>query len=255
MNQIKLGKFIANVRIERGMTQDELAEKIGVSSGKVISKWECGNSMPDFETLIEISKALKITLYELSICKRIENPKLIDKAKNKFRTYAQLQRENIKNKILIILSIILGIIFGFATIFMIDNYKTIKIYKFNYNPEETKFRVEGNIFVNKDYAIFNVIKINNIEKNTEYLNTEITNVQYEILDDENRRVLLHNYKKNDHFNLLESINQVSFYTKIDHKKIPQNDNLKMKISYFGENNKTNEMIIKFKIEKIFENTL
>ena len=124
MDQIKLGKFIANVRTERGITQDELAEKIGVSSGKVVSKWECGNTMPDFETLIEISKVLKVTLYELSICKKIDNPTLIDKTKNKFYSYRQLLRENIKNKILIISSIILGLIFGFATIFMINNYKT-----------------------------------------------------------------------------------------------------------------------------------
>ena len=255
MNQIKLGKFIANVRSERGMTQDELAEKIGVSSGKVISKWECGNNMPDFETLIEISKALKITLYELSICKRVDNPKLIDKVKKNFRTYGQLLRANIKNKILAISSIILGLLFGFATIFMIDNYKTIKMYKITYSPEEQKFIIDGNVFINKDYAIFNIIKINNIEKDTRYLDIDISNIQYEILDDNNYRVLMHNPKKSPKNNLLESLNQASFYSKIDNKKLPENDNLKLKISYFNEDNKAQEIIIKFKLDKIFENTL
>ena len=255
MDQIKLGKFIANVRIERGMTQDELAEKIGVSSGKVISKWECGNNMPYFNTLIEISKALKITLYELSICKRVENPKLIDKAKKNFQTYGQLLRENLKNKILIISSIILGIIFGFATIFMINNYKTIKIYKITYSPEETKFRVTGNIFINKDYAIFNVIKINNIENDTKYLDINVSNVQYEIFDNKNQRVLLHNPKKTTQINLLENIKMTSFYSKIESNLLPKDNDLELKISYNDEQKIAQEIVIKLKIDKIFENTL
>lgn len=255
MDQIKLGKFIAAVRTERGMTQDELAEKIGVSSGKVISKWECGNNMPDFETLIEISKALKITLYELSICKRVENPNLVDKIKKKFRTSGQLLRENLKNKILIVSSIILGLIFGFATIFMINNYKTIKMYKITYSPEETKFTINGNIFVNKDYAIFNVIKIKNIEKDKNYLDKEISNIQYEIMDNRNQRILIHQPIFYKNINLQDLLNQTSFYYKIDSKLLPQNNNLKLKISYNDEQKNTQEIFIKFKIEKIFENTL
>lgn len=259
MDQIKLGKFIANVRTERGITQDELAEKIGVSSGKVVSKWECGNTMPDFETLIEISKVLKVTLYELSICKKIDNPTLIDKTKNKFYSYRQLLRENIKNKILIISSIILGLIFGFATIFMINNYKTIEIYDIRYSPQETKFRIKGNIFIAKDYAIFNLIKINTIDDNIEYLNNDASNIQYEILDNKSQRIL--SYTKtnqediNNEMTLSEIIKTSSFSLKIKKEMIPKDPNLKLKIAYNDERNLPKEIIINFKIDKIFENTL
>lgn len=41
MDQKKIGEFIANLRKERGLTQKQLAEEIGVSD-KTISKWECG---------------------------------------------------------------------------------------------------------------------------------------------------------------------------------------------------------------------
>ena len=44
MDQVKIGKFILEIRKQRGMTQKELAEKIGVSD-KTISKWECGGSL------------------------------------------------------------------------------------------------------------------------------------------------------------------------------------------------------------------
>lgn len=260
MNQIKLGKFISDIRNERKMTQDELAEKIGVSSGKVISKWECGNTMPDFETIIAISKALHITLYELSICQKIENKSLIDKTKNKFITHKDLFLANLKNKILIISSLILGIIFGFSTIFTINNYKTIKMYNFYYSPNETKFNVEGNIFVTKDYSIFNLNKINNIENDKSYLDTAIYNIQYEVLDKDNQRVVLINSnntknKNLENYNLLQTIQSAAFSKKIETTKIPKDPNLKLKITYFNEEHSQKEIIINFKMEKIFENTL
>ena len=259
MNQIKLGKFIAKVRTERGITQDELAEKIGVSSGKVISKWECGNNMPDFETLIEISKALKITLYELQICKRIENPKLIEKAKTKFRTFSDYIKNQIKNKIIVVLGIILGIIFGFSTIFTIDNYKTIKIYKMVNNQLENKYRISGNIFVTPDYTIVNLIKINNIEDDTKYLDINASKLYYEILDSQFHRVLLFDNIKSENkgtsYNLLQALNSASFTTRISNDDLPKDPNLKLKITYNDNYNTSKEILIDFTIEQIFENTL
>ena len=55
MDQIKFGKFISSLRNEQHLTQEQLAEKLHVGS-KTISKWECGNTIPDFETLISISQ-------------------------------------------------------------------------------------------------------------------------------------------------------------------------------------------------------
>lgn len=44
MNQIETGKFIAERRKEKSLTQEQLAEKLGVS-GKAVSKWETGGSL------------------------------------------------------------------------------------------------------------------------------------------------------------------------------------------------------------------
>jgi len=64
MNQEKIGKFIAGARNQIGLTQRELAEKIGVSD-KTISKWECGKSMPDISYMDALCNSLDINMNEL----------------------------------------------------------------------------------------------------------------------------------------------------------------------------------------------
>lgn len=64
MNQEKIGRFIKDLRIEKQMTQLELAERIGVTD-RAISKWENGRGMPDIAFLIPLSQELNITLLEL----------------------------------------------------------------------------------------------------------------------------------------------------------------------------------------------
>ena len=59
MNQEKIGKFIANLRKEKKLTQEQLAEKLGVTS-KSISRWENGNTMPDVSLFEPLCKELNI---------------------------------------------------------------------------------------------------------------------------------------------------------------------------------------------------
>ena len=64
MNQEKIGKFIAEKRKSKNLTQEEFAEKLGVSN-KSVSRWENGKCMPDLSLLIPISKELDISVNEL----------------------------------------------------------------------------------------------------------------------------------------------------------------------------------------------
>lgn len=64
MDQIKIGKFIAEMRKEQNMTQKQLAECLNISD-KTISKWECGKGMPDNSILLELCEALHINVNEL----------------------------------------------------------------------------------------------------------------------------------------------------------------------------------------------
>ena len=64
MDQEKIGKFIARRRKERGLLQKEIAERLGVSE-KTISKWECGNGLPEVVFMEPLCEILKITVNEL----------------------------------------------------------------------------------------------------------------------------------------------------------------------------------------------
>ena len=64
MDQIKAGKFIATLRKEKELTQEQLGEKLGVTN-KTISRWENGNYMPDIEMLSLLSKEFDVSINEL----------------------------------------------------------------------------------------------------------------------------------------------------------------------------------------------
>ena len=64
MDQIKIGKFIAALRKERRLTQEQLGEKLGVTN-KTISRWENGNYMPNVEMLALLSKEFGVSINEL----------------------------------------------------------------------------------------------------------------------------------------------------------------------------------------------
>ena len=64
MDTKKIGAFIAMNRKKKGYTQEQLAEKLGVTN-KTISRWENRHYMPDLSLLEPLSKELDITLNEL----------------------------------------------------------------------------------------------------------------------------------------------------------------------------------------------
>lgn len=70
MDTKKIGAFIAMNRKKKGYTQEQLAEKLGVTN-KTISRWENGHYMPDLSLLEPLSKELDITLNELLAGKEI----------------------------------------------------------------------------------------------------------------------------------------------------------------------------------------
>ena len=64
MNQIKIGKFIAECRKKNNLTQMQLAEKLNITD-RAISKWENGKTMPDSSIMLDLCNELKISVNEL----------------------------------------------------------------------------------------------------------------------------------------------------------------------------------------------
>ncbi len=90
MDQIKIGKFVAERRKDVNLTQAQLAEKLNITD-RAVSKWERGKSMPDSSVMLELCDILKITVNDLlngevvtvdNYSKELEN-KLIEMVKHK----------------------------------------------------------------------------------------------------------------------------------------------------------------------------
>ena len=64
MDRLKTGLFLKELRSERGFTQEQLAELLGVSN-RSVSRWETGANLPDLDLLIQISKIFDVELGEL----------------------------------------------------------------------------------------------------------------------------------------------------------------------------------------------
>ena len=64
MDQIKIGKFIAECRKKNNLTQMQLAEKLNITD-RAISKWETGKGMPDSSIMLDLCNELKISVNEL----------------------------------------------------------------------------------------------------------------------------------------------------------------------------------------------
>lgn len=97
MDQIKIGKFISEMRKEQNMTQKQLAELLNISD-KTVSKWECGKGMPDNSILLELCEALHINVNELLSGEKVSSDnyhrkaeenmlQLIDKSEKEHRNH------------------------------------------------------------------------------------------------------------------------------------------------------------------------
>ena len=64
MDQKRIGSFLRELRTEKGLTQEQLAEKLNVS-GRTVSRWENGNNMPDLSIIVELADFYDIDIREL----------------------------------------------------------------------------------------------------------------------------------------------------------------------------------------------
>lgn len=106
MDQIKIGKFIADERKKKNYTQRQLAEILNISD-KTISKWERGNGFPEISLLLPLCDELGITVNELLSGERLQEADYKKKAEENM---VNLVKEAQESKKKIILSAMVGIL-------------------------------------------------------------------------------------------------------------------------------------------------
>lgn len=206
MDNKKIGELIAKLRKEKGLTQQELGDKVGVGS-RAVSKWECGTTIPDISIINELSETLGITSHEL----------LAGKLKTKIDTNNNRKANNNKLKIFLIIFPI--IIFGLTTLLIYFNNKTYTYIIAAENHE--KYRVGGYItYKNKELKIYiNQFKLNG----DEFIDMKIKDYNYNIVLN-NKYIFSYGQTKED-------VEAYGFYNVFDIEESIQNNYIeKTKIS-------------------------
>ena len=106
MDQIKIGKFIADERKRKGYTQKQLSEKLAISD-KTISKWERGNGFPEVSLLLPLCNELEITVNELLSGERLQ---AMDYKKKAEENMVNLVKEAQESKKKIIMSAMVSVL-------------------------------------------------------------------------------------------------------------------------------------------------
>lgn len=104
MDQIRIGKFIAQTRREAHLTQRQLADRLSISD-KTISKWECGKGLPEVSLMLPLCDALHITVNDLLTGERVPQADYQKQAEENLMELMQQNEENRKN---LILSLVCG---------------------------------------------------------------------------------------------------------------------------------------------------
>lgn len=147
MDQEKIGRFIAKCRKEKNLTQEQFAEKLGVTN-KSISRWENGRTMPDLSLFIPISEILECSVNDLMSGEKLEK----ENYQEHFEKNIVNSITNINKKRRLLCSIIV-IMIGLLSIFVLGSIVFNNIYfslpysKDNMYVEESEY---GLRFVNKN---------------------------------------------------------------------------------------------------------
>lgn len=115
MEQVKIGKFIASKRKEQGLTQLQLAKKLGITD-RAVSKWETGKSLPDASLMPKLCKLLKITINDL-LCGEIVSVENYNEKAEK-ALLEMVKKEEMQNKKLMMYENVIG--FGSTISFLIQ---------------------------------------------------------------------------------------------------------------------------------------
>ena len=162
MDNKKIGELIAKLRKEKGLTQQELGDKVNVGS-RAVSKWECGTTIPDISIINELSEILGISSSELLAGKL--------KPKKEIKSKPTLNK-----KIKIFLFPFLIILIGIISILIYNNNKT---YTYSITAiDHEKYRVNGYVTYKSKELTIHINEF--IFNDNEMHKIEIKNYQYDI---------------------------------------------------------------------------
>ena len=150
MDYFKIGSFLQELRKSKGLTQSDIAEHFGINS-KTVSKWECGNSLPEIPIIKGLAEYYEVTVDEiLNGCRKEEK----DEVKEDRFDYFEYKRR--KLDLWMMLSFI-TLLLGFLLLFVIGYT--------NGNPSTACFTSIGIYFVSFSLFIVGIYLLGDVNKN------------------------------------------------------------------------------------------
>ena len=112
MNQQKIGNFLKELRKEKQLTQEQLADYLNVSS-RSVSRWETGNNLPGLDILIQLSKYYGVQLIEILEGEKMAQENLVENTVEKVAEYGNEEKMKVTKvvNILFVLGVISYLIF------------------------------------------------------------------------------------------------------------------------------------------------
>ena len=244
MNQEKIGKFIRSLRESKKMTQDNLADEVGVTR-QAVSNWELGKAIPDSGILLSLSELFQVTINELLKGEKDykdtkENEELENIALNLVDEY-NIKSLRIKRIMKISVIIITAILLTFFLYYFVTSYNTISVYKLE--GEGNKFFTYNGIMINTKQKSY--IRLGELQSDNEENIEQVTLYYY---DKNHKKRIIYKDSKSDIL-ITETYDYEDYYPYSDFKYIKKK--LILEIEYSDGQKDT----IKLSIKKDFTNSL
>ena len=125
MDQITTGRFIAERRKARGLTQRELADLLNISD-KTVSKWERGGGLPEVSLMLPLCKELDISVNELLSGKKLSDSEYKQNAEENILSLIQEERKKTKFQTIIAVIVVIVTFFAGLTLIMLSGFLEMK---------------------------------------------------------------------------------------------------------------------------------
>ena len=157
MNQEKIGKFISKCRKNKNLTQQELAEKLGVSD-RTVGNWENGRNMPDLSLFKPLCDELDISINDLMSGERIKKEQYQEKLEENIVNLTVGNKKNFNKKLKIFSSLLAFLLIIFIAIVYIYNFYELdvrydgRLMKCSFNDNVLTYKIIGNSVLNTKYV-------------------------------------------------------------------------------------------------------
>ncbi len=98
MDLIKIGNYLSELRRAKGLTQEELGEKLGVTN-KTVSRWETGTYLPPAESLLKMSELYSVSINEILSGKKLDESEYIEAAEENLKDAVKRSSFGIEEKV------------------------------------------------------------------------------------------------------------------------------------------------------------